>query len=209
VRESRVKLDFSGDRSKVAISRKTLIRAAALGLAQELIALPSTAHTLPARRLLIERQGPEGLRLTYLVEVVETLRQLMSPAWSPEQFVQRMSTETPIGFERRLKPIRATLEAQTRLITPNATALTLTGWEWPAVQAWQQPITEAVLRLAKGFPMPEHFSPLAIRAHVTASRQALRLQISVPAGLHPVLVVNGPNDQFWLTAALTTGFLDV
>ena len=193
----------------MTLSRKTVIRAAALGLAQHLLALPGTAHTLPARRLLIERQGTEALRLTYLVDPVETLRQLMTPGWTPEQFVQRMGTETAVGLERRLKPVRATLEAQTRLVTPNANALTLTGWAWPAVQAWQQPIMESMLRLAKGSPMPDHFSPLAIRAHATATRQALRLQISVPAGLHPILVVNGPSDQFWLTASLTTGFLDI
>ena len=193
----------------MTLSRKTVIRAAALGLAQHLLVLPSTAHTLPVRRLMIERQGTDGLRLTYLVDPVETLRQLMAPGWTPEQFVQRMGTETPVGLERRLKPIRATLEAQTRLITPHASALSLTGWAWPAVQAWQQPMMEAMLRLTKGNPMPDHFSTLAIVAQTTATRQAMRLQISVPAGLHPILVVNGPHDQFWLTSTLTTGFLDI
>lgn len=189
--------------------RRVWCQALALGCAGAGLPLPGRAHDLPPRRLIIERTPPRGLRLSYQLDAIEALHPLLARRATRAQFLDQFGGLGESDLERALLAARAALQLQTRLTAPGGRAAAVTAWEWPPTRAWQEPLQAAAFLLQAGVADPGHAAGVSVRAQVQVPPGAARLQISVPPALHPLLVVHGAADQFWLTDLLPTAMLDL
>jgi len=189
--------------------RRQCVSALLLGALQGLLPPVARSHDLLPRRLVLERSRPDRLTLSFDLDPLEALQALLEPDWPRARFIAYFSNLAPTAFERALQRASATVQAQTRLTTPAATALTLQTWEWPAAAAWQEPVKIAAFLLQAGTTAPEHPRTVQVRAQATVPSQRMRLTLHVPPALLPLQVLNGPGDRFWLTPMVPVGIVDV
>jgi hypothetical protein len=180
-----------------------------LGALQGLLPPVARSHDLLPRRLVLERSRPDRLTLSYDLDPLEALQALLEPGWPPARFIAYFSNLAPTALERVLQRAGATVQAQTRLTTPAATALPLQAWEWPPAAAWQEPVQKAAFLLPAGTTAPDHPRTVQVRAQAAVPSQRMRLTLHVPPALLPLQVVNGPGDRFWLTSMVPVGLVDV
>ena len=193
-------------------SRRQVLRGLALGSVLAFRA-QSRSHGLLPRRLLIERAGPQALSLFYALDPVEVLLAFLAPAAPPPPVVrtllQRWSEHSVAQFEHLMGSVSARLQKQTKLFAPGERQLPLREWVWPATSVWQEAVRTAAVQVPGYMMQLEHPPVVWVRCQAPVPESTTRLQIRVPVPLHPLLVVNGPADQFWLTDLLPAGVLDV
>jgi len=143
--------------------RRQCVSALLLGALQGVLPPVAWSHDLPPRRLVLERSRPDRLTLSYDLDPVEALQALLEPSWPRARFIAHVSSLAPAAFERALQRAGAALRAQTRLVTPAATALPLQAWEWPPAAAWQEPVQVAAPSSRGWFGFLREFKSHALR----------------------------------------------
>jgi len=189
--------------------RRQCVSALLLGALQGLLTPVAWSHDFPPRRLVLERSRPDRLTLSYDLDPVQALQALLEPSWPRARFIAHVSSLAPAAFEQALRRASAALLAQTRLVTPAATALPLRDWEWPPEAAWREPIQVAAFLQQAGTPEVDHTRTVQVRAHAKVPSSRMRLTLHVPLTLLPLQVLNGTGDSFWLAPMAPTGIVDV
>ena len=201
-----------GNAARVMTSRRQVLRGLALG---SFLAFSgqSRSHGLLPRRLLIERAGPQALSLSYALDPVDVLLAFLAPPAAPptaaRTLLQRWSEDSLAQFEHRMGNVRARLQRQTTLFTPGERQLPLREWVWPTTSVWHEAVRTAIVQVTGDLLQQEHSPEVWVRCQTSVPTSITRMQIRVPVPLHPLLVVTGPADKFWLTDLVPAGVLDV
>ena len=193
-------------------TRRQVLQCLALGSFQAFSG-SSLSHELIPRRLLIERAGPQDLSLSYALDPVDVLLAFLAPAadtsTAGRALLQRWGEDSTAKLERLLGGVRTRLQNQTTMLAPGARQIELREWVWPTTSVWHAAVRSAVFHAQADLLPQEHPAMVWVRCQALLPTSTTRLQIRVPAPLHPLLVVNGPADKFWLTDLVPAGLLDV
>ncbi len=178
----------------------------ALLLALCLALAPARAHDTT---LLVERAEPRRLRLVLVLDPVQSLNQWLAPELGPASFLAAYVRKAPSEFKRELQSLQLAIERGVRLEGADGRALRLSAWDWPDAAQWQGWLRERMQRwLAAGSGMAPDGPTIEIHAQASSPRPLGRVRLSLPALMHPTLVVHPPGDQFWIGALSPMAYLD-
>lgn len=184
--------------SPIAARRGRRCRAA---LAAALLALawgaPARAHDLAVNRLTLVQRDDAHVALTFRVDYVSALHQVLMPERPFQDFVVLCAAMPPDQFAGRIAEAQALLSAQVRLHTLGGAALTLADWRWPPSAETQASLREAVMRALVAPDVHEHPPEVEITVDGLASRAIDGLRVDLPPALGAVLIIGYRPRQVW------------
>lgn len=167
---------------------------------------PARAHDTT---LLIRPAEPRRLSLVLVLDPVQSLNQWLAPELGPASFLAAYVRKSPPQFRRELQALQQAIERGVLLEGADGTALKLSAWDWPGAAQWQGWLRERMQRwLASGPGVALDGPTIEIHAQASSPRPLGRVRLSLPALMHPTLVIHPPADQFWIGALSPVAYLD-
>lgn len=160
---------------------------------------PSFAHELAAHRLTLVVQAERSVQAQWHLDWADVLRDLSAPDEAPAGFLFRVASEPASALEAPLARLRALVESQWQLHTPEGEALRIVRWQWPSASELHQALQQQAAQQALGEHVHGAQGPV-VRAEAQAPAPVRQLRMSLPAALERALVVSYRPQQRWVEA---------
>lgn len=164
-----------------------LLRVALLG---SLLASSTYAHELQANRVTLVQRDSQHLALTFYIDYVDAVYDILAPERPFEEFVMLHSAMPLATFKLALDRAHKKLVADTQLSAPGGKALAMSNWRWPDAAKVQDSLKQRAMQLVVGAGQ-QHAHPLVfeVQAQVRSAAPVTAVNVKLPQVIQPALLV--------------------
>jgi hypothetical protein len=166
---------------------RLLVRAALLG---GLLASSTYAHELQANRVTLVQRDSQHLALTFYVDYVDAVYDILAPERTFEEFVMLHSAMPLATFKLALARAHKKLVADTQLSAPGGKALAISNWRWPDAAKVQDSLKQRAMQLVVGAGQQHTHAPdFEVQAEARATAPIAAVVVKLPGVIQPALLV--------------------
>lgn len=164
------------------------------------LATSAVAHELPSNRATLVLRDGQHLALTFFVDYVSVLHQVLAPKRSMQEFVLMYSAMKPQEFQAELLAAQGKLQSSTGLALASGKSAALTRWVWPQAPAAQNLLQQHAMQSVIAPADHSHAVQTEIRAETRSADPGdfTSVMLQLPAEFQQVLVVSYQPKQVFM-----------
>jgi hypothetical protein len=150
----------------------------------------SFAHELPENRLTLIMREANHITMTFYIDYIDALHNMLSPNASEQDFLLHYSTMALPALQKELQRAQAKFEAGTKINLDAGKVAPISNWLWPATERVQTLLQEKVMQALVDPAAHTHATSVEVRAEIKTNANIDALQLQLPAEFQPVTVVS-------------------
>jgi hypothetical protein len=166
---------------------RAMVATALLG---SLLASHSYAHELQANRVTLVQRDSQHLALTFFIDYVDAVYDILAPKRPFEEFVMLHSAMPLATFKLALDRAHKKLVAETQLSAAGGKALAISNWRWPDAAKVHDSLKQRAMQLVVGAGQQHAHAPVfEVQAEVTSAAPINVVSVKLPEVIQPALLV--------------------
>lgn len=157
----------------------------------------------------LKRESASSVNFTFALNLPQVLHQLLAPQLAFPVFLQNYADLPDPAFDKEIVKAVTALSSTAYFILPSGVKVNIKKWQLPDSQLLRQSFKVSLLLLNMPPSPASHLDPVNVLAQAQAKTLISRLvQLHLPTTLHPI-IVNLPNDKFWLTEQIPMAIVEL
>jgi len=160
-------------------------------------------------QLIITRESPTKLILTFSVNVAPLLNKILAPTLKTDIFLKQYSNITAEQLKKELKPGLVELQSKSVVYTPSGSKYELTNIQFAEPSALLNMLKDEVAIQQVPPEFQAHLDPLVFKAEIQGNEPLYRVKLQMSNALMPLWVINTERDKFWLTDLIPLSIINI
>jgi hypothetical protein len=174
----------------LAVAAQRIRAVVATALLGSLLASQGYAHELESNRVTLVQRDSQHLALTFYIDYVDAVYDILAPARPFEEFVMLHSAMPLATFKLALDRAHKKLVADTQLSAPGGKALAISNWRWPDAAKVQDSLKQRAMQLVVGAGLQHAHPPVfEVQAEVMAAEPFTSVTVKLPEVIQPAVLV--------------------